>query len=78
MSSFAPATRFAATAFAVLIGAAATLGTAAFLQNSLGNKALNPDALPPFGLLLNELNGVAVEIVTPPQDRAVSGPELPC
>ena len=78
MSSFAPATRFAATAFAVLIGAAATLGTAAFLQNSLGDKALNPDALPPFGLLLDELNGVAVEIVPPPQDRAVSGPELPC
>ena len=65
MSSFAPAARFAATALAVLIGAAATLGSAAVLQNSLGDRALNPNALPPFGLLLDERNGVAVETATP-------------
>jgi hypothetical protein len=59
MSSFAPAARFAAAALAVVISAAATLGTAALLQNSLG--ARGPIELTPFGLLLDEIDAVAVE-----------------
>jgi hypothetical protein len=57
-----------------VISAAATLGTAALL----GGNAFDPNALTPFGLLLDELNGVGVATVTPPQDRAASGPDLPC
>jgi hypothetical protein len=78
MSSFAPAARFAAKALAVLIGAAATLGTAAFVQNSLGDKALDPNALTPFASSVDELNGFAVETVTPSKGQGVFGPHLPC
>jgi hypothetical protein len=64
MSSFAPAARFAATALAVLIAAAATLGSAALLQNSLGDK-LDPSALTPFASSVDQPNGLVVETATP-------------
>jgi hypothetical protein len=76
MSSYRNWTGFAAAAaLAAAVGVAGTpaqalLNMNALVSNALTNNALSANALTAQGSALADLNGVAVEAVTPPQTSA--------